>query len=173
MRWNKGRGFSLSDSSGETLTDDVDLPVRSVDAQWQCTAHLGIVAQRCERGLGELFGQCVAGPAVDSKREVDGDLALRLGGMQPATRQVEDIPWLEHRVDVGLAFRGLGHGGAAIGPGLITQRVRVDRLMDDPALGPLDLQDEDVVDVVVIVEPTVLRRRDVGIGLHRMSELGA
>ena len=104
---------------------------------------------------------------------MDRDLALRLGGMQPATRQVEDIAGLEHRVDVGLAFSGLGDGGAAIGPGLAAQRVHVDRLMDDPALRSLDLQNEDVVDVVVIVEPTVLRRGDVGIGLHRMSELGA
>ena len=99
----------------------VDFPVQPFYAQWQCTAHLGIVAELCQRGLSEVFGQRVAGPAVDAKREVDGDFALRLGGMQPATRQVEGITGLQHSVDVSLVLRGLGDGGATVGPGLITQ----------------------------------------------------
>ena len=169
----KGRRIGFKDSGGETFADYGDFLLRSVDTQWQGPAHPWIVTQRGKRGLCQMLGQGMAGPGVNTQGEMDGDFPLRLGGMQPASRQVKDIARLEDRVDVRRALSGLFDGGAAIRPRLASQRIYVDRLMDDPALGSLDLQHEDVVDVVVIIEATVLRRGDVSVGLHRMSEFSA
>ena len=64
------------------------------------------------------------------------------------------------------------HRAPPVGPGLVAQRRLQHRCVDLPALLAGDLQHEDVVHVVVVAEPLVLRRGDVRVGLDGMAELG-
>ena len=56
-------------------------------------------------------------------------------------------------------------------PRLVAQWCFEDRRTDAPLLLTGDLQDEDVVDVVVVGEALILRRRDIGIDLDRVAEV--
>ena len=94
------------------------------------------------------------------------------GRVQEAAGQVQAVAGTQHGLDQRRLLGSPLDRGLAIGPGLIAQRGLVHGRVDLPALLALDLQHEDVVHVVVIAEALVLRGRDVGIGLHRVTELG-
>ena len=86
--------------------------------------------------------------------------------MQPAAREVERVAG-PHR-DVQHRLARIAHLGRVL---LVLQRQLEDGRVDEPALLALDLQAEDVVRVVVHLEPLCRRRRVVGVRLRGMAEL--
>ena len=86
--------------------------------------------------------------------------------------QVEHVARRQHGVDHRLALGRGGHLRGAVGPRLGAQRIGEHRLVDAPVLLAGHLQDEDVVDVVVRAEPAGGRRRDVGVDLRRVAQVG-
>ena len=124
------------------------------------------------QGLAEqLLGQRVPGPGVHADGQVGADPAEGRGGVQEPARQVEAVARCS-TASISGGSRPAAHGGPPVVPRLVAQRRLEHRRMDLPALLALDLQHEHVVDVVVIAESLVLRRRDVRVGLHGMAELG-
>jgi hypothetical protein len=146
--------------------------VGDVDAQGQRRADVGVVGDRSQGRGHDLLGEVVAVPGVDAERQVRADVAERRRGVEGAAREVQDVAGLEHLVDEALALRLGAHGLATVGPGLVAQGRLVDGGVDAPALGAGDLQDEHVVHVVVVVEAARLRRRDVGVDLDGVAEVG-
>ena len=97
--------------------------------------------------------------------DVDG-----LGGVREATRQVEAVAGLQREVQRRLAelverrhrlARPRAHGV----PGALQ------RLPHPPALAPVELQHEHVVEVEVQLEALRRRRREVGVDLHGVTEV--
>src|SRR3954465_3808553 len=91
--------------------------------------------------------------------------------MYPSAREIESISWREHGVDDGFVLEALGDRVPVVGERLRNERIGVHRLVDGPVLVALALQYEHVVDVVVRIERTAFRRRDVGVGLHRVPQI--
>ncbi len=91
--------------------------------------------------------------------------------MDPPSRQVQDVPGLEDRVDQRRALGVLGDRVPVIRPGLVGQRMPVHRLVDGPVLRARDLDHEHVVRVVVRIEPARGRRGDVGVHLGGVAEV--
>ena len=130
-------------------------------------------AQR--RGVADQAQQRVddVGPGVRGQPDgqVDGRVAERGRGVDPAARQVEGVAGAQDPVDDGGAAAGVGDRGAVVGPHLVLERVRVHGRVDDPVLLAGHLQDEHVVGVVVRREALRRRRRDVRVDLRGMPQL--
>ncbi len=135
------------------------------------TGHL-VAAQRLKGCGDELLGEVVAGPLVHPDREVDRDVAESGGRVQVPAGQVEHVPRSHDELLERLPLGRLLDGIPVLVPRLVAQRQWPDRLADPPALLPLDLDDEDVVHVVVVAEACALWRRDVGVDLARVAEVG-
>ena len=73
--------------------------------------------------------------------------------MDEAAREVEDVAALEDRLVAWDGGRRQLDGGAVLRPGLIPQRIRVNRVVNNPSFGARDLKHEHIVDVVVRREP--------------------
>src|SRR6202012_420292 len=91
---------------------------------------------------------------------------------KPAWGKVQHVPGGEGGLEVGGEPRTLDDGIAVVGPGFIAERIAVDGFVDRPALLSRDLDDEDVVYVVMRVEPARRRRGDVRVDLDRMPDVG-
>ena len=92
-------------------------------------------------------------------------------GVDPSSRQIEDVPGLEDSVDPRLRSCALGDSFAVIGPRLVGERMPVHRLVNRPMLRAGDLDDEHVVGVVVRIEPARGRRRDVRVDLGGVTKV--
>ena len=92
--------------------------------------------------------------------------------MDPAARKVEHVAGPKGHVD----RRGAGcltlDARAHARPWLMRQRVDEGGLMDAPLLLARNLHDEDVVHVIVRVEPAGLSGRHVGVDLARVADVG-
>ena len=140
---------------------------RPSDARTRSSSLAAATARR-----DELVGEVPARPGVDADGEVGADVAERAGRVEVPAGQVEAVARSQRLLEQRRSRGGLLDGGAPVGPRLVAQRARVDRLADPPALLAGHLEDEDVVNVVVVAEAGVLRRRDVGVDLHRVTEVG-
>ena len=132
--------------------------------------HVVVEPARCS--VEKVIGEVPLGPHVHADRQVDARPAERRGRVQPAPGDVEAVARRQHRVDhrrssaaaARTASRRSVHGWSRSGLGAPAAA--------PPVLLAGDLEDEDVVHVVVVVEAPVLRRGDVGVGLHRVAEVG-
>jgi len=108
---------------------------------------------------------------VDPDRQMNGDPSQGFGGVNEATRQVENIARVEGVVGVRRLARARLDRGAMLRPRMSAKRIAQDRLVDHPSLGTGDLKHEDVMHVVVRGKSLRLLRGDVGVDLNRMAEL--
>ena len=91
--------------------------------------------------------------------------------MHPTAGQIQRVARREDGVDDRGIADACGDGVAVLGPRLRVQRVLVHGFVHRPALLAGGLQDEHVVDVVMGLESLGVRRGDVGVGLHGMTQV--
>ena len=91
--------------------------------------------------------------------------------MDVSTGQIEHVAGFEYAIDQRRFGSARVDGRFALLPGLIAKGRRPHRLVNQPSFATRELQHENVVYIVMRSEPRVLRRRYIGIDLHRMSEL--
>ncbi len=140
-----------------------------VKTDGQGRPELGVRAHERRQRLDERIPR----HHMHAEREMRRHPTERRRRVHPAPGQIHRVTRLEDHVDRRLvAIRsGPDLGGVGV-PRLIAQRISMHRRVHRPVLGARQLQHEHVVHVEMGRETPGGRRGDVGVGLHRVPELG-
>src|SRR5215208_4729900 len=144
--------------------------VGHLDSKRQRGPHHWIVSEGPQGLMHEMLGQRETGPDMDTESQVGAHPAECRGCVEIAAGKVEAIARLEQRFHQRSLCCPFSYIGSAVVPRLIVQRRGQHWPMDPPLFLTCKQEDEDVVYVVVSAEALVLWRRDVGVGLNRMTE---